>query len=442
MRKRTAAGAVQAAEPDLAHDDDKLLKAQDQEQQRRLALLVGGFLVLAPFLAAVVFKLRFPDLHVSKTFTRPQVHRGFGAEEVHSHLRNHTLLHIGGLHRSGANLFWEGLHRHPNISGHSHKDHTDDRVKPHVSLYKHEGLKLQSVYPKYGLDHPRQHKFRKWVGQIAKRLPLVDETVFPWVRLREGVGRFALNPEHHLDEATPLISEQSQLQLFNQWALFWDLEHPVLMENSPTNLVIAPFLHRLWGLGMTASPARFVFLRRHPIAVAMSTLSAGGRSVDDLSVADLVEHWVAAEERLAADLQQYFQMGSGPSDARGSTYRILSLEAVLQAPRRKFEELIAWLGLPSDEKAAEAFEASAKKDPNARYFGRYCMALLSGGESHMQAHTELVARFGEQVRKVEPSYDLSLVAEMCKRTLIHGTPAVTSTEDSDDSAPQEDAEVF
>jgi len=319
--------------------------------------------------------------------------------------------------------------RHPGISGHTHKEHTDQRIKPLVGLYKHEGLKLQSLYPKWGLDHTRHHKLRKWIGQVAKHIPYVDHTVFSWVRLREGVGRFALNPEHHLDEASSLISEESQTRLFNEWALFWDLDRPVLMENSPTNMVISPFLHRLWSLGEDSSPARFIFLRRHPLAVAMSTKTAGGRSVDDLSILDLVEHWLAAEERLATDLGQYFEMSAGQDAARGWTYRMLTLEALAQAPRRTFEDLISWLGLEASEQTTKAFESSIRADPDARYFRHYCAVLLKRGDKMMQMHSDLISRFGARIRAVEPSYDLELVPEMCKKTLIEGKPPVELPEE-------------
>ena len=39
----------------------------------------------------------------------------FTAEELRRHLRNHTLVHIGGHHRSGTTLLWGALEGHPAV---------------------------------------------------------------------------------------------------------------------------------------------------------------------------------------------------------------------------------------------------------------------------------------------------------------------------------------
>mmetsp|Transcript_60981 Transcript_60981/g.157257 ORF Transcript_60981/g.157257 Transcript_60981/m.157257 type:complete len:452 (+) Transcript_60981:42-1397(+) len=418
LRQRRGAGGAKDGQQASSDYDSK---AKPAVSDRTLLIGLGSLVLIAPLLAVVFIKFLRPHTEISTLAEKPKVHAGFDKEEVRQHLRNHTLLHIGGLHRSGTTKLWEGLQLYSDISSLGHQEHTDKRVAGWIKKVYNEGIFLQRVYPKFGLEHDK-FLLRKWIGQAAKMLPFVDETVFSWVRLREGVGRFALNPDHHLDESSPLVQDAAQTALFNQWAIFWDLTRPVLLEKSPSNIVISPFLHRLWGLGLEdgASPARFIFMRRHPIAVAMATLRAGGATVSDLSVMDLVENWVLAEERLAKDLNQYFEMGAGAAGATGKTYRTLTLEAMVKAPGKSLEDIATWLGLQPNPEAVAAFDKTSHKDPNAKYFVRYCGSLMSGKaqEKRIKKHAALVRKFGARVKAVEPSYDLERIVDTCRHTLL------------------------
>lgn len=377
----------------------------------KLAFGLIGLLVAAPFVVFVIIFVFVPSADKQKVLYAPKLHRGLELAEVRTHLQNHTLLHIGGLHRSGTTLVWEALAKHSLVSGLQKQNHTDARLTKHMKRTFNEGLFLQDTYPKFGLDHDK-FLIRKWIGQAAKRLPFVDEMVFSWVRLREGVGRFACNPDNHLDESSPLVANVTQHRLFNQWSNYWDLEKPVLLEKSPSNIVISPFLHRLWGLGLPSSRARFIFIRRHPLAVAMATKKAGGPFVSDLNYIDLVENWVLAEERLALDLHQYFEMGAGGGDAKGTIYKILKFEDIVKEPRRTMEDLLSWLQLPHEEHP-EAFEGITKEDPNLKYFTKYCLALAQREQTGNQL-VKIVERFDERIKKLEPTYAPRDIPKLCK----------------------------
>jgi len=386
-------------------------------------LWVAVLVALIPLLVGLAFWCLLPHETFAKALSKPKTKLGMDVDGVRAQLRNHTLLHIGGLHRSGTTLLWEALARHPAVGKLEFQPGADRRHASWINKVYNEGIFLQSVYPKFGLDH-RRFVLKKWASQLARKIPFMPESFLAWTHLREGVGRFALNPDHHLSEVSPLVHEGSQVQLLNQWGIFWDVRRPVLMEKSPSNLVIAPFLHRLWGLGLDRSPARFLFVQRHPIAVALATLRAGGETADDLSVADLVENWLAAEERRAEDERRYFGAQQAPEDevaagaqrglgsARALTLTV-TLEEVCREPARILREILDWLGLQPEESALRALESSVQRDPNEKYFRAYCKGLAAKTSMAIQEHADLVSRFADRVRAVAP-YDLRAVEELCQ----------------------------
>eukprot|EP00930_Biecheleria_cincta_P021760 TRINITY_DN16026_c0_g1_i2.p1 TRINITY_DN16026_c0_g1~~TRINITY_DN16026_c0_g1_i2.p1 ORF type:complete len:443 (+),score=58.77 TRINITY_DN16026_c0_g1_i2:96-1424(+) len=328
-----------------------------------------------------------------------------------------------GLHRSGTTLLAETLSKHPGIAGLKHQPGADARKAAWINKVMGEGIFLQTVYPKFGLDH-NKFLLRKWAGQLAKKIPFLPEDALPFMRLREGVGRFALHPNHHLDDSSSLIVPEAQEHLFNEWALFWNLSRPVLLEKSPSNIVISPFLHRLWGLGLSASPARFIFVRRHPIPVALATQRRAGAIVSDLDVGDLVEHWVAAEERRSKDIESYFDFYEKDRDV----YRVLDFEDMLQEPRKVLAELFRWLKLQESEELLSTFEKEVRPDQNTQYFKVYCNRLVHGGPAVVEAHHRMVVRWRSKVLAVS-RYDLFNIPKICRELLLGPTEdAVNSSE--------------
>ncbi|CAE7502683.1 unnamed protein product [Symbiodinium necroappetens] len=187
-------------------------------------------------------------------------------DEVFAHLQNHTILHLGGMHFTGLTLLAEAVSQSSDVAGMRHQEGSDRRKAHWVSDISNDGIFLQSVYPKFGLDH-KQFFFRKWISKYAKKIfpqSMVEKS--NWMTLRDGIGRFALHPDHRVNERSSLVEPRAQVHLFSEWALFWDLGKKVLLEKSHSNLVASPFLHSLWGLDRTSSPARFLFLQRHPLA--------------------------------------------------------------------------------------------------------------------------------------------------------------------------------
>jgi hypothetical protein len=160
---------------------------------------------------------------------------------------SHNLVFLGGLHRSGTTALASWIADHPAVSA------LHDTGVP-----RDEGMFLQDVYPpsfEYG-----------------------------------GPGRFALDPDAHLTESSPLVSAESRKRLWTAWSPFWNLDKPVLLEKSPPNLIRTRFLQAMF------PGARFIIIVRHPIAVAYAT-----KVWSRTSLRSLLRHWIRAHEHFLAD---------------------------------------------------------------------------------------------------------------------------------------------
>lgn len=163
-------------------------------------------------------------------------------------LAGRRFVFLAGLHRSGTSLLHRLLRAHPDTSGFADTGVPQD-----------EGQHLQRVFP-------AAHRFG-------------------------GPGRFAFHPEARLIETSPLLSPANRDRLLREWGAYYDLTKPVLLEKSPPNLIRARFFQAL------LSDTRFVFIVRHPIAVACAT-----RKWARTSCAELLLHWCLAHRLMLADL--------------------------------------------------------------------------------------------------------------------------------------------
>lgn len=203
-------------------------------------------------------------------------------------MNQHRFVFVCGLHRSGTSLLFRSLRDHPLLSGFQNTGSPED-----------EGMHLQTVYPpsgRYG-----------------------------------GAGEFGFHAEAHLTEDSPLVSEENRRRLFHEWARYWDLEKPYLLEKSPPNLIRARFLQAMF------PDSYFIVLLRHPLAVSYATRAWYRRfRVYWRSLSRILEHWLVCHEIFLADrpylkrvmILTYENFVADPSAWLNNVYTFLGVEPV------------------------------------------------------------------------------------------------------------------
>ena len=336
---------------------------------------------------------------------------------IDAHLRNHSFVHVGGQHRGGTTLLWRLLGTDPAVAAHGgdglavlprglkpKAGALQDGVTPEDPHELHgEGVFLQDVYPKAALDHPLGFFARRLVARLAcAAWPSLEqhapEWLRPWIACRatEGIGGYAFAPSALLSPEHPAVSRQSGRRLFAQWAAHWDLSRPVLLEKSPSNALAAGGLHALWRLaGVEAGAVKFVFITRQPLMQAYAMRAF----VDDLSLEQLVAHWLAVERGLRAGCRR----GAPPAHLVALT----SLEQLTADPAATTRRLRRWLGVPEAEAgrgwaqppAAEAALRAVRAVPNARYAVEHLARLAADGAARRE-HERVVALHGAAIAAV------------------------------------------
>jgi hypothetical protein len=248
----------------------------------------------------------------------------------------HRLVFIGGLHRSGTSALHRALATHPEVSCFSSTGVSED-----------EGQHLQDVYP-------AAHKFG-------------------------GAGRFGFYPAARLLEDSPLVSEESRRRLLASWSVYWDLEKRVLVEKSPPNLIRARFLRALF------PNASFVFVVRHPVPVALSTMKWS-----HLSITASIEHWLVCHEFLLEDLPFI------------SRYIIIRYEDFVARPEAEAARIAGLLDV------GEQFDmTSIRGGANADYFKQWKRLKSHRSRRHYKLASGLnMLVFGEKIRAIEYSREI------------------------------------
>ncbi|MDP9223771.1 MAG: sulfotransferase [Actinomycetota bacterium] len=248
-------------------------------------------------------------------------------------MKNKRFVFVGGLHRSGTSLLARCISEHPKVSGFLNTGVPQD-----------EGQHLQGVY-RPARDHG-------------------------------GPGRFGFDPDAHLTEASPLVSQQNRARLMSDWGRYWDTRKEVLLEKSPPNLIRTRFLQALF------PDAYFVMIIRHPIAVAYAT-----QKWSRTDVPSLIEHWAVCHEIFKADRPHIRRL------------LVVRYEDLVARPQATLDNVFSFLGVDS-----VACEVEINPDVNAGYLRKWCedsSGVSPGGASKvgvdLNAYARRVAALGYEL---------------------------------------------
>lgn len=126
------------------------------------------------------------------------------------------------------------------------------------------------------------------------------QSVYPYTYLVRDVGINGKSLESLLLDVRT-ASPQAAAQLYSQWSLFWDTSKLVLLEKTPENLVMGPFLQSSFG----ASATRFAFVMRHPLVWALAIEKWIFHDFTALrTVEERVDFWFGVMSRATEQLPQ------------------------------------------------------------------------------------------------------------------------------------------
>ena len=189
-------------------------------------------------------------------------------------------LFIGGLHRSGTSLVNRLANALPGAGG------ITGSAAP-----ENEGVYLQGAIPHTAQSGRPMH--------------------------------FATDPAQHLTEDHPLNRLETVIRLERDWAPWFAPDLRWRVEKSPVNLTRMRLLQQLFPM------AQFVVMLRHPEAVAASVASWV-----DAAPGALIDHWIAAQAQMLADLPHLHAV------------MVLRYEDVTAEPDRALRRIAAFLDLP------------------------------------------------------------------------------------------------
>jgi hypothetical protein len=184
-------------------------------------------------------------------------------------------------------------------------------------------------------------------------------------------------PEAHLTEDSPLVSDENRKKLFSEWAQYWNLDRPLLLEKSPPSLIRARFLQ-----GMFPN-SYFIVIMRHPIAVSYAT-----QKWCDTGIRSLTDHWLKCHEIFAEDKPHLRNVV------------VIKYESFVRQPSRYLDALHSFLGV------SPALNAQPiTQDTNDKYFHkwqakRFEMSQNANGREALAKLEERLNYFGYSVHEL------------------------------------------
>ncbi len=199
-----------------------------------------------------------------------------------------------------------------------------------------------------------------------------------------GIARFAYSPDIHLTESSPLATAASRDALWKAWSPYWNLDAPVLLEKTPSNLLKMRFLQELF------PGSHFIVIVRHPIAQAMAVK---GRGWANAPVSKLVDHWLAAHDLMMEDLSSIHRLA------------VLRYEDLVRNADVMLDQIQRFLGLEPVNLGQETDSAI-----NDRYFQQWQSGGVRAGWDRtrtLRKYEARLARYGYSFSSPLPVAPLS-----------------------------------
>src|SRR5580765_4549751 len=271
------------------------------------------------------------------------------------HERNRKYVFVCGLHRSGTSVLGRNVGKLEDCT-----PFKDTPFYIGTSLHIDEGEHLQDIYP---LD-----------------LEL------------GGPGRFGFDPRAHRIENSPLLTLENMARLRASWHRYWDKSKMICVEKTPGNILMTRFLQAVF------PNSYFIVIRRHPIAVSMSTQRMW--SVKITSLHRLFEHWLRCYELFEQDKSHLRHVYE------------LTYEDYIGDPAKCHQEIAAFIGTRVPESGMEAVRRANDK----KYVERWSTLLT---ESSFKSYYRYIAgKYEPRVAKYGYSLTTGLnlaETELCVR---------------------------
>eukprot|EP00965_Chrysotila_dentata_P244646 6206093-Pleurochrysis_carterae.AAC.1 len=223
---------------------------QQQQLCKRLCAIavsaICGFLAILSIFFGLLILPR-PSLSLRRARIRGSMTDDHRAT-VHNSAADRTFLFVGGLQRSGT-TWLEGLVTTPVTSALSF-----DNINP--NLYEQER-------PWEHQNHTRS--YFEMVARVGGVEGKFVQDVYSYVYLVRDVGANGKTIGNLIADERQLDRASSE-RLYRQWSIWWDTSKPILLEKTPENFLMGPFLQAAFGKHQT----RFAFIMRHPFAWALA----------------------------------------------------------------------------------------------------------------------------------------------------------------------------
>ena len=347
-------------------------------------------------------------------------------------LTKRSILFIGGPHRSGSTLLWKLLSNHtgtiafddngvssttiPSTKGSGSSsssnqynyDHKINRVD-----FNNEGIFLQSIYTTMGLlsvDTP-----------MSSILSSKDN-------VKSGLGTYAFFARNHLTETSELINNENRIKLLSEWAYHWKLNKKLtsnfdvisddgndggssnsnsneglLLEKSSPNMIISRFLQNMLTLNNTAKikPSYYLYVTRHPIAVALS--HRRWSTCSNMTLQELIEHWLIQHEIMMEDMKTLKKQSSSKAS---SSWKLIKYENLISDTNKTLKNIFKWSNLKPQLNVIHSID-SGIINGNEKYKLEYCN-YITNDPSLKSAHEELVRQYDRRIKTLQLGFDYTI----------------------------------